>query len=256
MDELLGYGSDSSGSECSNRGKNNDGTSKQTTKATSHLDGLLVGYGDCDSSEEENEAGTSDHNESSISSNKGLERALPSDQALDSGSHVAKKAKISKMSGYNEHDVDGEANIATVDKSILRTPRLRLPTDDPYDSLILFRKDYLLTKSRKTHCIGTQEDQVHEKQLLNTLDQLQNNGASSFARTLKSQKEFGNPHLFSEIISHFEIDPLESNIRLQQGNTIEGGTEGGEEKNIMFERFEYVDRLLQKEEEIRNRTLL
>jgi len=253
MDELLGYGSDSSGSEYSNRGKNNDSTSKQTTKATSHLDGLLLGYGDCDSSEEENETGTSDHNEFSISSN-GLERALHSEQALDSDSHVAKKANISKISGNNEHDAHGEDNIATVDKNIFLTPRLRLPTDDPYDSLILFRKDYLLTKSRKTQCIGTQEDQVHDKQLLDTLNKLQNNGASSFARTLKSQKEFGNPHLFSEIISHFEIDPLESNMRLHQGNTIEGGQE--KEKNITFERFEYVDRLVQKEEEIRNRSLL
>ena len=57
--------------------------------------------------------------------------------------------------------------------------------------------------------------------------------ASSFSAHLKSQREFGNPHLLETIIDHFRIRPLESHA----GNSFKG--------------FEYADRLMAAEERAR-----
>ena len=56
---------------------------------------------------------------------------------------------------------------------------------------------------------------------------------SSFSAHLKSQREFGNPHLLGTIVEHFRIRPLESNA----GNPFKG--------------FEYADRLMAAEERAR-----
>ena len=56
---------------------------------------------------------------------------------------------------------------------------------------------------------------------------------SSFSAHLKSQREFGNPHLLGTIVEHFRIRPLESNA----GNHFKG--------------FEYADRLMAAEERAR-----
>ena len=53
---------------------------------------------------------------------------------------------------------------------------------------------------------------------------------SSFSAHLKSQREFGNPHLIKMIIDHFQIHPLRSH----GGNSFKG--------------FEYADRLMAAEE--------
>ena len=58
-------------------------------------------------------------------------------------------------------------------------------------------------------------------------------GKSSFAAHLKSQHEFGNPHLLKTIIDHFQISPLESHV----GNSFGG--------------FEYVERMVVAEERAR-----
>jgi hypothetical protein len=57
--------------------------------------------------------------------------------------------------------------------------------------------------------------------------------SSSSSSHLKSQCEFGNPHLLRTIIDHYRIRPLESHTC------------------NFFEGFEYIDRLLVAEERAR-----
>lgn len=72
------------------------------------------------------------------------------------------------------------------------------------------------------------------KHLSNKLSTLQTKSKSSFAEHIKSQKEFGNPHLFPSIIEHFQIQ--------WRGTNIPGKK---------FQRFEYIEKLSSKEEQIR-----
>lgn len=103
--------------------------------------------------------------------------------------------------------------------------------------------------------------------------------SSSFATHLKNQKEFGNPHLFPSIIEHFGIDPLGSNcvMKLYSTSTDDDdddkkkmendnnendihGNKNGQTKtknvsstSLLFAKFEYVENIVQKEEENRIR---
>ena len=114
-----------------------------------------------------------------------------------------------------------------------------------------------------------------DSQLKNKLDQMYNNfyskrsiddmktitkegtSSSSFARKLKSQKDFGNPYLFPSVVEHFGIEPMGSscipnefwNAKVAQSSTAStGGKDGGD-----FAAFEFIERLIVKEEENRLR---
>ena len=102
--------------------------------------------------------------------------------------------------------------------------------NDQQRSMILFSKNYLESK--------TKYKQVNEDpSLIEKLHGLYSND-NSFAQQLKSQKEFGNPYLFPSAISHFGIEPIRSHASNLESS---------------FQAFEYIERLLQKEEENRIR---
>mmetsp|Transcript_15261 Transcript_15261/g.29062 ORF Transcript_15261/g.29062 Transcript_15261/m.29062 type:complete len:313 (-) Transcript_15261:729-1667(-) len=132
-------------------------------------------------------------------------------------------------------------------------------SSDHFQSSLLFQKDYtkeLRQKlSQQLQIQSQNKDEIISKdkqQLTKKLEQLHikfhrsnqssssGDGAanapssSSFAAHLKSQKEFGNPHLLKSIIEHYSLSPLGSS---HVGNS--------------FGKFEYVDRLVVAEERTR-----
>ena len=88
---------------------------------------------------------------------------------------------------------------------------------------------------------------------------------------MKHQKEFGNPHLFPSIITHFGIDSRGSNGNFScldddnyhNSSSGDDGTRNvnGDEKkhdvfgvmSVKFGKFEYIENIVQKEEENRIR---
>ena len=86
--------------------------------------------------------------------------------------------------------------------------------------------------------LGDKLERLHDRFQRGTVASLTADDAtviipSSFSAHLKSQREFGNPHLLKTIIDHFQIHPLRSH----------GGTS--------FKGFEYADRLMAAEERAR-----
>ncbi len=148
------------------------------------------------------------------------------------------------------------------------TARIRTHPDDPYTSLILFTKNYIQENESSTSTFQL-EDETWET--LNQLRQKQRlSKSTSFADTLRSQKEFGNPHLFHSVMDYFEIDPMASNIDLDvtvnvnvnEDVDVDMDKSDSRETRIKmvkskdkFEKFEYLDRLMQKEEENRIRDI-
>jgi len=202
MDALAqGYGSDSSASSQDAPSSNN----KSTTI------GLLANYSD-DSDDDGADAETPPQHEDTtnlVNNEKGI--GSSTNESSTSTSQATKKRKLSET-------------IATT--CSLPSPRLKSSASDNNTSL-LFSKNYL---QNKLHYKTTNNDPA----LISKLNQLHENKIS-FAQQLKSQKEFGNPHMFGSVIECFGIDPMESNL------------------GAGFEGFEYIDRLLVKEEENRVR---
>jgi len=176
-----------------------------------------------------------------------------------------------------------KASEAVIESPVLPRPRLAGEDDTPFDALILFPKDYITPFSRRHQRrqaaigIGINGSTAVGNRgiksigirlgLAEKLDSMYNNFYStttvtskdggkgpngnsnnngstvkSFANHLKAQKEFGNPHLFPSIIQHFGIDPMGSNIPKSMWDP----------KND-FAPFEYVERIVAKEEENRLR---
>ena len=209
MDALAGYGSDSDSSSENNR---------QTAGTLSTLLGN-------DSDSEDNSTG---------------------DTGVKAKEPPSKRLKVSA-----DEDISDEKEVVP---DILPPPQLYAATTDDksfnrFRSLSLYPKDYTVELREKlSQQLKSQMDGQNEKeqQLSNKLDQMyqtfQSNSSdtvssiaktSSFATHLKSQHQFHNPHLLKDIISHFEIQPLQSNV----GNKFAG--------------FEYVDRLMGAEERSR-----
>ncbi len=164
---------------------------------------------------------------------------------------------------------------------------------NPFESLVLFPKDYvstLLKEKQQQNQPNTNNRNIRLETKLNNLyhqfntipnsknDNPNNHTStlsSSFATHLKNQKEFGNPHLFPSIIEHFGIDPLGSNCVMKlyytdndkknkENDNNENDTHGNKNgqtktKNVssssslLFAKFEYVENIVQKEEENRIR---
>ena len=72
----------------------------------------------------------------------------------------------------------------------------------------------------------------------------------TFGKKLKSQTEFGNPHLFPSVVEHFGIEPMGSCIpkHIWNPKVAQSSKDDGD-----FAPFEFIDRLLVKEEENRLR---
>eukprot|EP00978_Attheya_sp_CCMP212_P037692 scaffold180235_cov34-Attheya_sp.AAC.1 len=139
----------------------------------------------------------------------------------------------------------------------LPPPRLTASSSTEPTSWIELRQDYT-TKYRSTQVSESsslqQQEAAQEQQLewgptLQSLHDTFYASSSStsllptnnFATHLKSQKDFGNPHMFPSVISHFGIEAHGSNLdtTIMVDNT--------------FDDFEYANRLVAAEEQARIR---
>ena len=215
MDALAqGYGSDSS----------SDGSTENKTQAL----GLLANYSDNSSSDEDADE-TAMKNRPLVIGTAIIEtkESTSMQQGNDSSSpmkHGSKKRKLSET--QTEKNQNGLPSPPLLSSSAVSSSR---------DNLILFSKNYLTNKLQ--YKTANTENQLQEK--LEQMHQHQSTGTNkSFAEQLKLQKDFGNPHMFPSVIEHFGIDPLESNSSILK---------------VKFQGFEFIDRLMVKEEENRIR---
>lgn len=168
--------------------------------------------------------------------------------------HLVKKPKLSKS---NADTVGNEDAVSTCPG--LPPPKLLSTVhknSSSQEQPILFAKNYLqhkLTYNTSSTSTNSNSDLVEK------LTRLAQN-ETSFADQLKSQTEFGNPHMFHSIIDHFGIDPMENNVH----SAFHGNGHGNQKvpaeketyvsgKSKQFENFEFLERLLVKEEENRVR---
>ena len=220
MDALANYGSDDSNSSTDDTGK-----------------GLLGHYSDSDS----DEAATSSSNIEKANDNIKVEVNKEGDDdnttnSVDEGQ--PNKNKRRRWDNPRDSDATNPIDI----NSVLPTPKLS--STDTFQSLTTFNKDYTTNLRRKlSQQLQTQTRQrgdtavSAEKQQLNTnLEQLYEKFQSESLSTgcnIKSNNDFGNPHLLKSVIDHYELKGLGSNI----GNS--------------FKSFEQIDRLVIAEEKAR-----
>lgn len=120
--------------------------------------------------------------------------------------------------------------------SFYKLPKPLLLTDktSSFDSLVYAGKSYLDSLEK----IKIQEVPPDLKENLQTLlCRFGKAEKSTFAEHIRSQKEFHNPHFFSETISHFNIDSGGSNFP----SNLFGG----------YRTFEEGDRIMKEEEQAR-----
>jgi hypothetical protein len=240
MDALAGYGSGSD---------SDDQESKPL--ASGALSGLLAAYS-YDDDDNSSKGGAPSASEVS-----GGDASLSTKQNDDRAS-----SKDPPMKRQKRWDNPADAYHATTSAQsvtkVLPAPQQHTnegdTTNNSYQSMMLVNTDYTThlsnTLSQQLQSQTSQTVKPSEKQqkLSKKLDQMyntfqhqnQDNASSnnappqkSFAAHLKSQHEFGNPHLLTSVIEHFQINPLESNV----GNSFKG--------------FEYVERQVVAEEKSR-----
>ena len=127
-------------------------------------------------------------------------------------------------------------------------PTPKLSSTGTFQSLTTFNKDYTTnlrrklaqqlqtqTRQRGDTVIPLEKQQLNDKleQLYEKFQQNESSSTSSFAKHIKNQEDFGNPHLLKSVIDHYELKGLGSNI----GNS--------------FKSFEQIDRLVVAEEKAR-----
>ena len=231
MDALAGYGSSDDSSKASSSGAG--------------IKGLLGHLSDDESHDDEGAASTKQNSdEAGPMKEKGDDEGV----ANGDGVNVGKPEKKRRRRRWDNPNEVGSAKIGDV----LPPPTLLKGTPneekDSFQSIALSKKDYTAELRQKlSRQLQTQQSQGEEipagKQQLNSkLQQLydkfhaegnDSSSVTSFAAHIKSQHEFGNPHLLKNIIDHFEIKPLDSHV----GNSFKG--------------FEYVDKLVAAEERAR-----
>ena len=224
MDALANYGSDDS-----NSSTDENGSSKG-------ISGLLGHYSDSDN----DEAPASNDNIKVKVNEEGNDNNTTN--SMDDGQQPNKK----KRRRWDNPKDDDETNPIDIN-SVLPTPNLS--STDTYQSLTTFNKDYTTDLRQKlsqqlqtqTRERGDTAVSTEKQQLNNKLEQLykkfqsesSSSTTSSFAKHIKSNKDFGNPHLLKSVIDHYELKGLGSNI----GNS--------------FKSFEQIDRLVVAEEKAR-----
>lgn len=187
----------------------------------------------------------SDSSDSSGSQGKGTKGGILAayeDSDTDSEDERVDKQSASIQEKHNPNDI-----LNTTDEIYVHSSKKKridassMDKEDASTTNILPNPLLLETSSTsqylfpKNYLHGKKHYQDMNVKLNSTLVKLQQD-SGSFAQHLKQQKEFGNKSIFPGIIEHFKIDPMGSNI----------------DKNI-FESFEYIERLLAKEEENRIR---
>jgi len=221
MDALANYGSDDSNSSVD---ENSSGKG---------ISGLLGHYSDSDDA-----ATTSSNIEKA---NDIVEVNKEGDDKTTNSEDDGQPNKKKRRRWDNPKDDDETVDI----NSVLPTPKLS--STGTFQSLTTFNKDYTTNLRRKlaqqlqtqTRERGDTVIPAEKQQLNNKLEQLyekfqQNESTtSSFAKHIKSNNKFGNPHLLKSVIDHYELKGLGSNI----GNS--------------FKSFEQIDRLVVAEEKAR-----
>ena len=227
------------------------------------MDALAQGYG-TDSSE-----GSTNHDASTLSllanysnesdasdtdkptANTPKNQTTTNETSYDDHIHLVKKPKLSKS---NVDTVSDEEALSTSPglppPNLLSTVRQNSPSQA---RPILFAKNYLQHKlTYNSSSTRTSMSTDYNPNLVEKLTRLAQN-ETSFANQLKSQTEFGNPHMFHSIIDHFGIDPMESNIYSAFNGSGHEKVPAESGKPKQFENFEFLERLLVKEEENRVR---
>jgi hypothetical protein len=230
------------------------------------MEALAQGYGSdsssCSSRDEGQQIQSGEHDDSHRSSPSHM--GLFANYDSDGSSRNSERKDISHHTRKTEiHLPHNHGMQTTIDKE-KRQPMHFLPppvlsSREPNSSPLLFSKNYLVGKLHY-NTINNNPSLVEK---LDQLYQNENAGGKSFAEHLKCQKEFGNPHLFPSIIEHFGIDEMESNIGNMDDCSVlldEASRQGenGQSRDkprlkLNIENFEYMDRLLVKEEENRIR---
>ena len=194
-----------------------DSSDPSAPRGNKSIGGILAAYSDSDTDGEE----------------ESVEKKSPSsqvkhdqDEALngteESCIHYSKRKRVDESLIHQEKELGLDA-VQNIHTNGLPNPVL---LESSSTSQYLFPKNYLQ---------GKKNYQDMNMKLNATLMKLQQDDGS-FAQHLKQQKEFGNKSIFNEIIHHFKIHPMGSNV----------------DKNN-FGSFEYIERLLVKEEENRIR---
>lgn len=186
-----------------------------------------------------------------------IQKRLPLSTTQKDGHGINKwneKSKIKKRRKFSDHI---ETKLPPPQLSNSNNERSADIMCNPFRELISMEKDYLqLLQPSTLHMTRNQtsegkNDEKREFSLENKLNALyqqfyDNKGGNhnktlpSFASHLKSQKEFGNPNMFPSVIEHFGINDMGSNLP----------TAFFDQKKD-FKRFEYIERIIAKEEEIR-----
>jgi hypothetical protein len=190
-------------------------------------------------------AGYGSDSDASDAQQTGALAGLLGDYSDDDSHHDAPNATVEPPPKRSKCDTADANMLEDNIPEILPAPQLNINSSSVSPSLICFTKDYTVELRQKlSQQLATQvkEGLTDKQKSLNKLNQMRDTFHSktsndmtlkSFATHLKSQHQFHNPHLLKDIITHFEISPLQSNA----GNT--------------FARFEYVDRLVGGEERSR-----
>jgi len=264
--------------------KKQDINVKEKEKKSDSLTGLLVAYSDEEDKDEKdvganNTTTTADTNannktnlHSSIQSRNSENNSIIQKSEKE-GSDLKKTTRRRKRRWDNAEGYDAEEIDERLAHYSLPPPRLSSSlsgegADTPFDALILFPKDYVTPFTRKHVAMTSRQNRTTERPgLAKKLDNMykkfyENDGEvinpnsksndnvsttverNSFGSHLKNQKEFGNPNLFPTIIQHFGIDPMGSNL-----------PSGLWDPKNDFEPFEYVERLVSREEENRIRSM-
>ena len=273
----LGYGSDSSyesvGSLEDNKKKVKEASTLQLMTCNYDSDHDSDNNNDEDDGEKQKGLGLINNAEKSIKAdiginnriNSGVSKICKQEQEDKQGAKEEPSAKRRRLQNRNE----GNCQSAKM-RALFPNPKLLQNENDQnqhnaFDSLILFPKDYVsdhvieklrldnqMEAGNDDDALATKLNDMYTKFYPASSDESSklktskgnitttSSSSSSFAKHLKEQKEFGNPHLFPSIISHFGINPMGTNV-------IEAN------KNEQFAKFEYVENIVQKEEENRIR---
>ena len=266
----------------------------QTNESKTKMEALALGYGSDDDSSSNSTTSSTNNNNNNKETNNALD-LLASNYSGDSDDidDVDGNDNVDDLKRKQNHndvvtEVLDEPNNHKKLKSncdndetigyVFPVPRLCNPEiDNSFDGLVLFPKDYISHEMNKVRNISSHTEQGLQEESKNKVSSLleskldkmyhqfysekvdDNKGdeeaSLSFAKHLKSQKEFGNPHLFPSIITHFGIDPLGSNCMMTHSASMmnNGNTSTSSSNKQVFAKFEYVEKLAQKEEENRIR---
>ena len=156
------------------------------------------------------------------------------DDSGDEHDNVDDKVQLVTMRQQSDNAQTQQDQACSEIKKI-QFPKPILHSDNAFDALVTFSKDYLHDRLSNVEVKPVEPKLQHSLQSL--YERFGSGTEKTFAEHMRSQKEFNNPHFFSEVIDHFNIDANGSNF----SSDLYGG----------YEDFEDVDNIVEKEEQAR-----